>query len=464
MLELDVLARLRGEEPVIDDVFLAEHTHGLNEWRSFVKTTSWEDIEKEAGVSRGELERAARTYAKAKNTIGVYGMGLTQHVHGSQAIGALVNLLLLRGNIGRPGAGCQPIRGHSNVQGQRTVGITEKPELAPMAKYRELFKFDPPTDTGSNTVGFLEKLLAGEAKGFIGLGGNLARAVPDWDRIAKAWRDMDITVHIATRLNRTHLLPGKSAWILPCLVRAEQDLQATGPQQISMEDSFSQIYGSIGRRSPASPHLKSETAIVCALAKATLPTNKLWCWDAWAGDYRLIRELIARTWPDQFIDMEVRMNEPGGFYRGNPARERIWKTESGRATFTKPTTLDATGLERRSGRYRLITLRSNDQFNTTVYGLSDRLRGINGNRMVVMMAPDDINKAGLKAGAEIALVTDLDDGHVRRISGLTVTPYDLPIGTLFGYFPELNALSPLSRYDLDSHTPASKAIPVRIET
>ena len=463
VLELDAAARAQGKPGVVDDAFLALHTNGIETWRAFVEQLDWSVIETEAGVTRAELERAAKTYARAKSVIGVYGMGLTQHVHGSQAIGALVNLLLLRANIGRPGAGCQPIRGHSNVQGQRTVGVTEKPELAPMEKYRELFGFEPPAEKGYTTVTFLEDLIAGKAKGFIGLGGNLARAVPDAERVAKAWREMALTVHVATRLNRTHLMPGKSAWLLPCLVRAERDSQASGPQQVSMEDSFSQIYGSIGKRTPASATLKSELAIICSLAKATLPANPLWRWDEWTRDYRLVRALIAKTFPDQFAQMETRMNEPGGFYRGNAAHQRVWKTESGKAEFTTPTTLDSTALDRRPGRYRLITLRSNDQFNTTVYGNSDRLRGIEGDRMVVMMSPNDMRELGVSAGAKVSLVTDLDDGIVRRIEGLKVTPYDLPKGALVGYFPELNVLAPLSRYDLASHTPAAKAIPVRVE-
>ena len=463
VLELDARDRAAGGAGLLDRVFLAAHTHGFREWRETVEKLDWAEIERESGVARASLEQAARIYAKAKAVIGVYGMGLTQHVHGTQAVGALVNLLLLRGNVGRPGAGVNPVRGHSNVQGQRTVGITEKPELAPMARYRELFGFEPPTQKGLNTVEFLEALLKGEAKGFLGLGGNLARAVPDWERVAKAWRGMELTVHIATRLNRTHLLPGKASWILPCLVRAEEDLQAGGPQQVSMEDSFSHIYGSIGRRTPASARLRSEVDIVCSLAKATLPENPLWRWDEWTADYRRIRALIAKTFPDMFADMERRMNQPGGFYRGNAAHRRIWKTESGKAEFTVPSTLDATGLERRPGRYRLITLRSNDQFNTTVYGHSDRLRGIEGERDVVLMAPQDIAEAGLEAGRRVALTTDLDDGFERRVAGLKIVPFDLPRGAVAGYFPELNALSPLSRRDMASGTPAAKAIPVRVE-
>lgn len=462
VLALDAEDRSRGGAGLLDRAFLDEHCHGLADWLRFVEQSDWADIERQSGVGRAELETAGAIYAASERVIGIYGMGLTQHVHGSQAIGALVNLLLLRGNVGRKGAGCQPIRGHSNVQGQRTVGVTEKPELAPNEKYRELFGFEPPMDKGHNTVEFLEALLAGEARGFIGLGGNLVRAVPDQDRVAKAWRGLDLTVHVATRLNRTHLLPGRSSWLLPCLVRAEEDVQASGPQQVSMEDSFSHIHGSIGRRAPASPQLRSEVAIVAGLAKATLDPHAKLRWDEWTADYDRIRELIARTWPDQFADMSRRINEPGGFYRGNSAHDRIWKTESGKAQFTLPTSLDSADLADRPGRFRLITLRSNDQFNTTVYGMSDRLRGIEGDRMIVMMAPADMAAMGIEKGRRVTLVGDAADGITRTVEGLAVIPYDLPRGALAGYFPELNPLSPLSRHDLASGTPAAKAIPVRI--
>ena len=463
VLALDACERNAGRADVVDWDFIKAHTHGLESWRKFVEDADWAELEAESGATRAEMEQAGETYARAKAVMALYGMGITQHVHGSQALGAVVNLLLLRGNVGKPGAGCQSIRGHSNVQGQRTVGITEKPKLAPMQKYRELFGFEPPTEKGVNTAEFVERLLQGRMKGFFGLGGNLARAVPEWERVKRAWPQMELTVHIATRLNRTHLLPGKAAWLLPCLARAEEDLQTSGPQQVSMEDTFSHIYGSIGKRKPASPHCKSEVAIVCGLAKATLAANPLWRWDDWTGDYRLIRALIAKTFPDEFHDMETRMNQPGGFYRGNAAHERIWKTESGKAEFTTPTTLDLTDLARKPGRYRLVTLRSNDQFNTTIYGYSDRLRGVEGERMVLMMAPQDIARAGLSDGQKVTLVTDLDDGVSRKMSGLKIIPYDLPPGAVAGYFPELNTLSPISRRDKLSDTPASKSIPVRIE-
>ncbi|TCM13985.1 molybdopterin-dependent oxidoreductase alpha subunit [Novosphingobium sp. PhB165] len=458
VLQLD---QERGD--ILDASFLAAHCHGLEEFRASVLATSWSKIEQHAGVTRAELEQAGDVYAEAERVIGIYGMGLTQQVHGSQAIGMLVNLLLLRGNIGRKGAGCQPIRGHSNVQGQRTVGISEKPELVPMDKLREIFGFEPPLEKGHTTVEFLEALLGGRARGFVALGGNLARAVPDQSRIHPAWRKLELTAHVATRLNRTHLLPGKEAYLLPCLARAEEDLQETGAQTVTIEDSFSHIYASMGRRQPASPHLKSELAIVAGIAKATLSAHPLWRWDEWTRDYAKVRSLIERTYPDQFREMNARMNEAGGFYRGNPAHDRIWKTESGKAEFTVPTVLNANGLEDRPGRYTLLTLRSNDQFNTTIYGHSDRLRGLKGSRMIVLMNPEDMRSAGLGDGQRITLVTDCDENFRREVTQLSVTPYDLPRGCLAGYFPELNPLVPLNHHDVLSKTPAAKGIPVRIE-
>ncbi|WP_378945262.1 FdhF/YdeP family oxidoreductase [Paracoccus sp. R86501] len=445
---------------VLDHDFLNEHCHGLQGWMDWVAETPWDRLEKVSGLTRQQMQRTAVCYAQAKAVIGVYGMGLTQHVHGSDAIGALVNLLLLRGNIGRKGAGCSPVRGHSNVQGQRTVGISEKPSLVPNDKLRELFDIEPPMEEGWNTTAFVQALLDGEAQGFVGLGGNLARAVPDQDRVVQAWGQMPLTVHVATRLNRTHLMPGKSSWILPCLVRAEEDMQSATNQQITVEDSFSHIMASIGKRTPASPHLKSEVAIVAGLAAATLDANPKLAWEDWTADYSRIRALIEATYPDQFHDFENRMTQSGGFYRGNAARDREWQTDSGRANFTLPRDLDATGLGDVDGVFRLMTLRSNDQFNTTIYGMSDRLRGIEGDRMLVMMSPEDMRDMGLRAEQRITLGEP--DGGARRVAGLRVVPYDLPRGCLAGYFPELNPLAPLDRHDMLSDTPASKGIPVRI--
>ena len=448
---------------LIDRAFIAEHCLGYEEFRTKADATTWERIEQESGLNRADIEEAGRVYVEAERVIGVYGMGLTQHVHGFENIAMLLNLLLMRGHIGREGAGICPVRGHSNVQGQRTVGISEKPELVPLDKFAEQFGFDPPRDTGTTTVDVCEGILDDSVQAFIGLGGNFLRAIPDQGRIEPAWERMRLTVQIATKLNRNHLFNGKTAYLLPCLGRSEEDLQAGGPQTVTVEDSFSHIHGSLGHRTPASEHLKSEMAIVAGMAMATLTPNPKVNWEAWTGDYGLVRDLIAETYHEQFHDMNARMFEPGGFYRGNSARERVWKTKTGKAQFTAPEMLAATNVADVDGRYRLVTVRSNDQFNTTIYGYSDRLRGIEGKRDVVLMNPADIDRAGLTPGQRITLVGDADDGHVRRINGLEIVPFDLPDGTIVGYYPELNPLIALAHHDISSKTPASKAVPVRIE-
>jgi anaerobic selenocysteine-containing dehydrogenase len=255
---------------------------------------------------------------------------------------------------------------------------------------------------------------------------------------------------------------GKAAYLLPCLGRTEQDVQQSGPQAVSMEDTFSCIQGSIGLRKPASEQLKSEVAIVVGLARATLPPNPKLKWDEWLADYGLIRDQIAETYPEEFRDFNARMFTPGGFYRGNSARERIWKTKSGKAEFTVPETLTSTGFGDAPGRYRLLTMRSNDQFNTTIYGYSDRLRGIEGTREVLLMNPDDIERAGLHEGQMVRLVSDAEDGVHREVGPLKVTPFKLPDGCVGGYYPEMNPLVPLSHHDIQSKTPATKSVPVRI--
>ena len=448
---------------VIDRAFIDQHCTGFDAFRAKVEATRWEAIERESGLARAEIEAAAEVYLSAERVIGVYGMGLTQHVHGFENVAMLVNLLLMRGHIGRPGAGICPVRGHSNVQGQRTVGIAEKPELVPLDKLAEQFGFDPPREQGMNTVEVCEGLLEGTVQAFIGLGGNFLRAIPDQARIEPAWERMRLTVQIATKLNRSHLFTGRAAYLLPCLGRSEEDMQATGPQTVTVEDSFSHIHASLGHRAPASEQLKSEIAILAGIAKEALPTNPRLRWDDWTADYALVRELIAETYPEQFHGMNARMFQAGGFYRGNPARERKWETESGRAQFTTPDMLAATDVRDEEGRYRLITLRSNDQFNTTIYGYSDRLRGIEGKRDVVLMSPDDMRRAGLAAGQRVSLVGDAEDGHPRRIDGLELVPFELPSGSIAGYYPELNPLISLQHHDRKSKTPAGKAVPVRIE-
>ena len=463
VVEADDAAMAAGMTEVIDHAFVEQHTTGFATFAQSCRGTGWPEIEHESGLTRAALREAADVYIAAEKVIGVYGMGLTQHAHGALNIAMLVNLLLLRGNIGRPGAGCCPVRGHSNVQGQRTVGIAEKTKLVPLDKLKELFGFDPPTEDGMNIVAAVQGLFDGKVKAFICLGGNLLRAVPDQKRMETAWSAQDITVMVSTKLNRSHLYPGKQAYILPCLGRFEADEQATGNQTVTTEDSFSIINGSIGERPPVSDQVKSELAIVTGIAKATVPPLPGLKWDEWTADYGLVRDLIEHTYPEDFRDFNARMYEPGGFYRGNGAHERIWKTPEGKAVFTTPGQLNSLGFQDAPGRYRLITMRSNDQFNTTIYGYSDRLRGLSGSRDILLMCPEDIEAAGLADGQMVTLVTDVDDGHDRRLGGLTLTAYKLPRGTIASYYPECNVLVPVQHHDELSGTPASKSVPVRVE-
>ena len=447
---------------VLDVDFIAEHTTGFEEVKARADATSWDEIERESGLSRADIEQAAEIYVQSKKAICMYGMGLTQHVHGFDNLAMLTNLWLIKGNIGREGAGISPVRGHSNVQGQRTVGMSEKPELVPLDKLAELYDFEPPRSEGLNTVKACEGIIAGTVKAFIGLGGNFVRAIPEREKMEAAWTGMRLTVQIATKLNRSHLINGEVAYLLPCLGRSEIDMQTTGYQAVTMEDSLSCIHGSLGKNTPASSHLLSEAAIVAGMAKATLAPNPKVPWDEWIGDYAKIRDQIEKTYPDLFKDFNARVFTPGGFYKGNAARERVWKTESGKAQFTVPKLMTSMGIGDAPGRYRLMTLRSNDQFNTTIYGYSDRLRGVEGTRDVVLMNPDDIAAAGLKEGQVIGLASDAGDGVDRQVGGLTVTPFLLPRGCIGAYYPEMNPLIPLWYHDEESKTPAAKGVPVRL--
>ncbi|CDQ12307.1 Protein YdeP [Acidithiobacillus ferrivorans] len=462
VISVDDTLRKEALDSILDVKFLEQHCHDFNEFAQQARETSWSDIEMYSGLLRADLEAAAEVYIAAERVIGVYGMGLTQHVHGSQGVGMLINLLLLRGNIGRLGAGISPVRGHSNVQGQRTVGISEKPDLVPLDRLAELFDFEPPRDHGLTTVDVCHGILQNEVHGFISLGGNFVRAIPERNTMEQAWTNQSITVYIATKLNRSHLIHGRNSWLLPCLVRAEEDCQENVPQAVTIEDSFSHIHGSIGKVKPASPHLLSELAIITGIAKATLPDHPKWCWDAWTSDYGKVRELIELTYPDDFKDYNQRIFQAGGFYRGNTAHERVWKTSSKKAEFTCPSVLSALGVGVAPGRYHLITMRSNDQFNTTIYGFSDRLRGLEGSREILLISPEDMEQEGLNEGDVVSLLSDAGDDVIREVGGLKITPFNLPRGALGGYYPEMNPLVPLWYHDEMSKTPASKGVPVRI--
>lgn len=459
---LDDAARSASRARILDVDFILGHTDGFDPFERFVRSVEWDDIVRESGLDRAALEQAADVYASAERAIGVYGMGLTQHVRGFDNVAMLVNMLLLRGNIGREGTGIMPVRGHSNVQGQRTVGISEKPELVPLDRLAQMFGFSPPRETGLTTVDVCQGVIDGDVRAFIGLGGNFVRAVPEQQAVEAAWPSMRLTVQIATKLNRSHLVNGTVAFLLPCLGRTEQDLQAGGAQVVTVEDTLSHIHASTGRRVPASEHLRSELAIVAGIAKATLPPNPQVEWDRWVGDYALVRDLIERTYPEEFKDFNGRLFIPGGFYKGNAARQRIWKTETGKARFTVPGALRANGFDDAPHRFRLITLRSNDQFNTTIYGYSDRLRGIEDSRDVLLINPADMKRLGLDEGDVASLMSDAGDGQHREVGGLTVVAFNLPEGCVASYYPEMNPLVPLAHHDRASKTPAYKAVPVRI--
>ena len=463
LVEWDDAALRDGRARVLDARFIEQHAHGFEEFAAAARACSWESIERESGLDRGALELAAGAYANARAVIGVYGMGLTQHKKGVQNVQMLSNLLLLKGNIGKPGAGICPVRGHSNVQGQRTVGISEKPELVPLDKLEQQFGFKAPRDKGLATVDTCHGILDGSVRAFVSLGGNFVRAAPETDLLEPAWRRLRLSVQIATKLNRSHVLHGEVAYILPCLGRIEIDRQASGEQAVSVEDSTGCMHGSRGQVEPASPGLLSEPAIVAGIAQAALAPNPALDWQAWVGDYSLIRAEIARTWPEIFHDFEARMWKPGGFARPIAARQRIWKTPTGKATFVAPASLDENpDMPGRPDVLTLFTLRSDGQFNTTIYHNDDRFRGVYGTRRVLLMNPGDIQRLGFAEGDRVTAATLADDGVDRTVAGLRVTPYNVPQGCAAGYFPECNPLIPLWHHAEESMVPAAKAISITL--
>ena len=462
LIALDDEASAHDRPPVLDHAFIQEHTHGFEAFAEKARGCSWKDIEKHSGLKRTDLEETARIYARSSATMAMYGMGLTQHRKGVESVQMLVNLLLLKGNIGKPGAGICPVRGHSNVQGQRTVGISEKPELVPLDRLKEQYGFEPPRWKGLTTVDACEGIKDGSVHAFIGLGGNFVRAVPDREVMEEAWRRMRLTVQVSTKLNRNHLVHGEISYILPCLGRTEIDMEASGPQVVSMEDSTACIHGSRPVAKPISEHLRSEVRIVAEMAKATLGENPHVNWDAWVADYGKVRDAIEATYPDNFKDFNKRLWTPGGFKRPLPARDRVWKTDTEKANFAVPTSMTSHGLDLGEDTLRLITLRSNDQFNTTIYGYRDRFRGVNGTRMIVFMNRSDMEKFGLAEDEIVTLVGNADDHVHRELGGLRVVPYDIPKGCIGSYYPECNGLIPLSHYAEESKVPAVKSVPVTV--
>jgi len=448
-------------ETVLDHDFLREHTVGVEALREDAMAQDWADIVRVSGLPEEQIRRCAAIYVRSNATIICYGMGITQHQYGSQLTRQIANLLLLKGNFGKPGAGISPIRGHSNVQGDRTVGIDEKPSEAYLDRVREVFGFEPPREHGHHTVESVEAMLAGTAKVFIGLGGNFVRAVPDTGRAYAAMAKLDLTVGIATKLNRGHLVHGKEALILPVVARSERIVTAKGEQFVTIEDSMSNVSASRGVLEPASPDLLPETEIVCRMAMATLSESRV-DWARCIDDYGAIRDLIAAVYPEIYAGFNEKIRQPEGFHLDVAPRRRVWKTPNGKANFIVMPGLDVDAPVDDPSMLRLATVRSHDQFNTTIYSDNDRYRGVYDNRMVLFMNAADMADRGLCEHAQVALETISADGVERRIDGLTVLDYPMPRGSVAGYYPELNPLLPLDYHDRTSGTPAAKSIPVRV--
>jgi len=448
-------------ETIFDHDFIAEHTEGFEELRDDIMAQDWGEMVAVSGISEEQIRRCAEVYIRSNATIICYGMGLTQHQLGSRLLQQVAALLLLKGNYGKPGAGISPIRGHSNVQGDRTVGIDEKPTEAYLDRVRDVFGFEPPRAHGHHTVESVEAMMAGTAKVFIGLGGNFVRAVPDTDRAYDAMRKLDLTVGIATKLNRGHLVHGKDALILPVIARSERIETAAGEQFVTIEDSMSNVTASRGVLDPASEHLLPEVEIVCRMAMAALPDSKV-DWASYIDDYARIRDRIADVYPAVYADFGERIKAPKGFHLDIAPRRRAWLTPNGKANFLPLPGLHVDAPVDDPGMLRLATVRSHDQFNTTIYSYNDRYRGVYNDRMVVFMNAEDMAARGLAGGAKVTLETISTDGIVRRVEGLTAIDYPMPAGSIAGYYPELNPLLPLAYYDPISGCPAAKSIPVRV--
>ena len=442
---------------VFDHSFIEDKTEGFASFLDDLRAEDWDIILEESGVSRASIDKAAEQLVKSDKTIICWAMGLTQHKNAVANIQSCVNLLLMRGSIGKPGAGACPVRGHSNVQGDRTVGITSRPKAGFLDALAHNFDFDPPRNHGLDTVDAIEAMHAGKAKIFFALGGNFLSASPDTSYTADALRNCELTVQVSTKLNRSHLITGKQALILPCLGRTESDVQNGQPQFVTVENSMGLVHKSAGTLDPASEQLLSEPAIVCNLAMATLGDRSSLDWEAMMRNYDSIRDAIAATIPG-FESYNSRVRQPNGFYLPNGPREGNFPTPSGKAQFTVHA-IPRHGLH--PDQYLMMTIRSHDQFNTTIYGMDDRYRGIQGERRVIFMNPDDMKAAGIKQKDEVDLVSHFN-GEERTAPRFYAIPFSIPRQCVATYFPEANVLVPVGLTADKSNTPVSKSVVITI--
>ncbi|WP_069811869.1 FdhF/YdeP family oxidoreductase [Streptomyces sp. TP-A0874] len=447
-------------EGALDEEFIQQHTHGYEEFAAAARDADWEETLRATGLDREAVEQALGMVLESRSVVVCWAMGLTQHKHSVPTIREIVNFLLLRGNIGRPGAGVCPVRGHSNVQGDRTMGIFERPPEEFLDALEKEFGFAPPRGHGHDVVRGIRALRDGESKVFFAMGGNFVSASPDTEVTEAAMRRARLTVHVSTKLNRSHVVTGARALILPTLGRTERDLQASGEQVVTVEDSMGMVHASRGRLEPASKELLSETAIVSRLARRVLGDASKTPWEEFEKDYSKIRDRISRVVPG-FEDYEEKISRPGGFVLPHgPRDDRTFPTATGKANFTAA---PIEYPELPEGRLLLQTLRSHDQYNTTIYGLDDRYRGIKNGRRVVLVNPEDAERLGLADGAYADLVSEWRDGVERRAAGFRVVHYPTARGCAAAYYPETNVLVPLDSTADTSNTPASKSVVVRIE-
>jgi molybdopterin-dependent oxidoreductase alpha subunit len=442
---------------VLDGEFIENYTTGIEQYREICRAVPWEDLVAGSGVSEEAIRALADSYLKSGRVIIAWCLGVTQHDNGVDIVREIVNVLLLRGNIGREGAGPCPIRGHSNVQGNRTCGINNNPEPAFLDRLAQVCGIDPPSEPGFDVVASLRAMHEGTLKVFVSLGGNIALAAPDTRYAFDAFRRCELTVHVATKLNRSHIVHGRDALILPCLARTDRDVQAGGEQGVSVEDSMAMVHISRGMKDPVSPHLRSEVAIIAGMARATLPGSATpWQW--YTDDYDRIRDTMAQVL-DGFEDFNARVRRPHGFRISQPARERGFLTGSGRAEFgAAPLPGDGPG----EGRLLLATIRSHDQFNTTIYSNDDRYRGLQGLRTVIFMNQDDMDERGLAEFGLVDVTSISRDGSTRSVYGYRAVRYDIPPGCAAGYMPELNVLLGIADYSASSDQPVMKHLVVEV--
>ncbi|MGV9651530.1 FdhF/YdeP family oxidoreductase [Streptomyces sp. NPDC003554] len=452
-----VLEESKTDPKALDQEFVDRHTSGFDEYRALCEETPWAELERQSGISRADILKAARIYNDADRSIFSWCLGLTQHEHGVDTVREIVNLLLLRGNLGREGAGPSPVRGHSNVQGNRTCGIDHRPTAEFLDRLAEVCRIDPPREHGLDTVGTIQAMLRGDVKVFVGMGGNFAMAAPDTPVTWAALRNCDLTVQVSTKLNRSHLVHGRQALILPCLARTEKDHQRKGIQSTSVEDSMSMVHLSIGMKRPASPHLLSEPAIVAGMARAALPASST-PWEWYVEDYDRIRDTMAQVL-NGFEDFNRRVRLPLGFRIKQPARELVFLTASGAAEFSAARLPDVVPAP---GTLALGTMRSHDQWNTTIYSDNDRYRGIKNLRTLVFMNRGDMRERGIADLGPVDITSTARDGSTRSLSGYLAIPYDIPRGCAAGYMPEMNVLCSLADHSTQSDQPIMKHVKVTI--